>query len=425
MVSSDIAPENYEERLIWYAITGTYVFYVLGALYIVAPALAWLLCLRLLQKYFWPWCVGHTPFQVHIPLAVWVWIVGMLVMLLALIIGHINFELEMSKLLKSSIGWAKGWALLALFPLIGCLPIRPQLIYRASTIVCYHTLVLLPVFLAAYVLHLPRTLYVSPLQIIGGPGPEFFAFTLYEIEPSGGVRWWFFTPWAPAAGFIGNIYFLFALQESQPKWRCLGIVGSIAMIVLSKSRLALVVLAFVWLSTRVLSVLTRPSTYFATAAGATLVGCFGVSIVEFIDRLWAAFRDARAGSTRVREALGRIAFERWSTEAPVWGHGIPEPGPHLVEYMLIGSHHSWYGLLFVKGMVGLLALAMPMVWTFCTLLVRAQSSPLASLGLALVLVLTWYTFGENLEILAYLFWPALVVMGTALGGETRTPSQAS
>lgn len=419
MVSPDIAPENYEERLIWYAITGTYVFYVLGALYIVAPALAWLLCFRLLRHYVWPWYVGRTPLQVHIPLAVWVWIAGMLVMLLALVIGHINFELGMGKLLKSAVGWAKGWALFALFPLIGCLPIRPQLIYRASTIVAYHTLMLLPVFIAAYVLHLPMTLYVSPLQVVGGAGLEFFAFTLYEIEPSGGVRWRFFTPWAPAAGFVGNIYFLFALQESQPKWRWLGIAGSIAMILLSKSRLALVVLSLVWLSTRVCSALTRPATYFVTATSATLAGFFGVPIVDFLDRLQDAFRSARADSTRVRDALGRIAFERWSTEAPVWGHGIPEPGPHLVEYMLIGSHHSWYGLLFIKGMVGLLALAIPLLWSFCTLLIRAQSSPLAALGLSFVLTLTWYTFGENLEILAYLFWPALVVMGTAFGGETR------
>lgn len=30
------------------------------------------------------------------------------------------------------------------------------------------------------------------------------------------------------------------------------------------------------------------------------------------------------------------------------------------------------------------------------------------------LILLLYTFGENLEILAYLFWPALVVLGSAL-----------
>jgi len=32
-------------------------------------------------------------------------------------------------------------------------------------------------------------------------------------------------------------------------------------------------------------------------------------------------------------------------------------------------------------------------------------------GLSMVLVLFFYTFGENLEILAYLFWPGLVMIG--------------
>ncbi len=49
MAPPRITPENFEERVIWYAITGTYVFYAIGAVYIVAPVLAWILVLRLLS----------------------------------------------------------------------------------------------------------------------------------------------------------------------------------------------------------------------------------------------------------------------------------------------------------------------------------------------------------------------------------------
>jgi len=38
----------------------------------------------------------------------------------------------------------------------------------------------------------------------------------------------------------------------------------------------------------------------------------------------------------------------------------------------------------------------------------------AKTGLQLALVLLLYSFGENLEILAYLFWPGLVWIGIAL-----------
>jgi hypothetical protein len=89
-------------------------------------------------------------------------------------------------------------------------------------------------------------------------------------------------------------------------------------------------------------------------------------------RSWTKFKEARAESTRVRQTLKEIAGYRWKTEAPIWGHGVVEPGPHLVEYMPIGSHHTWYGLLFVKGIVGLFALAVPMALSFLVLLFKAQ-----------------------------------------------------
>jgi hypothetical protein len=225
-------------------------------------------------------------------------------------------------------------------------------------------------------------------------------------------------------GFVANVYFLFALQETQRKWRYLGLLGSVVMILFSKSRLALVVVGSVWFMTRGLSQLTRPSTYFVAAGVFPLAGLYGVQMIEFVDLCIDKFKSMRAASSRVRAALGRIAYERWQTEAPVWGHGVPETGPHLVEYMFIGSHHTWLGLLFTKGIVGFFALAIPILWTSVTLVIRAQSNQLAALGLGLILILTFYTFGENLEILAYLYWPALVIVGIALRGDTPTPQSS-
>jgi len=126
------------------------------------------------------------------------------------------------------------------------------------------------------------------------------------------------------------------------------------------------------------------------------------------------FLGARADSSRVRATLGRIAVQRWQNEAPVWGHGTVERGPHLVEYMPIGSHHTWFGLLFVKGIVGAAALALPMLWTLLALLPQASRSPAGRTALSLLLLMFLYTFAENLEILAYLIWPAMVVIGMAL-----------
>ena len=359
-----------------------------------------------------------------VPFPIKIWVAGMLVMLLSLIIGHLMNDLGISKLIKSTIGWAKGWALLAIFPLISLLDIRPQLIIRACMVVCLHTLWLLPVFIGAWVLNLPQTPYVSPLKIIGGPGPEFFALNLYEIDPGSGMpRWRMFTPWAPALGMVANIFFLLALNEKDRRWRRYGIIGSLAMILMSQSRLAMVTLALVWFASQMLTRLHRPGTYLISAPPMVIVGLAGEWILQLVESLWEGFRAARADSTRVRETLARIAIDRWQTESPIWGHGIVERGPHLVEYMPIGSHHSWYGLLFVKGAVGLLALAVPMLVSFVDLLFRAASNPTARIGLSMVLLLFLYTFGENLEVLAYLFWPALIFIG--IGHQQSNPAGRS
>ncbi len=408
MVTQTLTPANAEERLVWWTLTATYPLYFTGALYLSGPVLAWLLFALVVKRHI------QSPSRRALPLPIWLWVIGMLVMEVALVVGHLEWQLGTGKLIKSSIGWAKGWALLALFILAGSLSIRPQIVYRAAMVVCRHTLILLPFFVLAWLVGLPSTPYVSPLKIIGGPGPEFFAVSLYEIDPGSGLpRWRLFTPWAPALGFVANIFFLFALQEKERYWRWIGISASIAMILMSQSRLGAVSLIFLALLPIGVRMLRGNWFTLMGAAGSTLVALIGVQMIELAEEFWASFKGARADSTRVRATLARIALQRWQSEAPVWGHGIVERGPHLVEYMPIGSHHSWYGLLFVKGAVGFLALALPLAVSLLTLLCRANRAPLIQTGLGAASLLMLYTFGENLEILAYLIWPALLIIGMA------------
>ncbi|GIU51731.1 hypothetical protein TUM4438_42370 [Shewanella sairae] len=401
-------PENSDEVIIWRAITGTYLFWLLGAMYVVAPVIAWVLLLRMFKRNL----VDKVAYSIS--KAQVFWLVAMAVMLLALIIGHLTNELGLAKLIKSSIGWAKGWALLAIFPLIGSLNIRPELIYRACCIVCKHTLLLLPIFIGAWAVGLPSTLYTSPLSIIGGPGPEFFNVSLYEIDPASGLpRWRLFTPWAPAIGMVGNLFYIFAMQEKSKYYQLYGIFGSLSMVLLSQSRLALVCYILLVGYFIFLRFCRSPYIYFFATPSLLLSGFFGIELLEKIQQSIATFKSARAGSTRVRQELANIAIERWLNEAVVWGHGIVECGPHLVEYMPIGSHHTWYGLLFVKGIVGAIALALPMLVSLLCLIAHIFSSKLAAAAVAVLLQLFLYTFGENLEILAYLFWPGLIIIGIA------------
>ena len=408
-----IRPQNFPERLIWHTMIWTYGFYLVGGMYIVGSVLGWILVFYLALK-LWLQTDETPPSQhIDIPWISWVWIVGMLAEEVALIMGHLDFNLPLTLMLKSSIGWAKGWASLALYPLAGCLSIRPQLLYRAACIICFHTLLIAPILLIAPVIHLPEILYVSPLKAVGGPSTTFFDVSLYEINLAGEVRTRLFTPWGPALGFVANIYLLFALQEQNKKWRCFGVLGALFMCYVCKSRLALICAVLTPLMVHLLSKLSRPVTLLLLGLTSYVGGLASTSLLTTFDRLWTQVKSARAGSTRVRALLKEIAFDRWRLEAPIWGHGVVERGPHLVEYMPIGSHHTWAGVLFVKGIVGFLGLAIPMVLSFVVLLWRAQRHHCAAVGLGILFILFLYTFGENLEVLAYLFWPGLVVMGIA------------
>lgn len=411
MAASAHYPQTATERLIAATIQWTWGLWLVGGLYIAGPVLGCVLA----GVALWSLYLGNT--DAHpIPASVWVWIAGMAAMLVILWIGHANFQLGMGKTIKSSVGWAKGWALIALFPLAGAvLSIRPEMIYRAICKLGLQTLVLLPIFLAAPIIALPERLWVSPLQILGGAGPDYFTAQLYTIEPGLGTpRWQFFAPWSPAAGMMGVVYVLIAAREKHLGWKAIGIAGGLALAIFSQSRLALVALAliapFVWGTAR----LDRWYIWLLATPVVLALGVFGPILLELAETAMNEFSAARADSSRVRAVLGRIAIHRWETEAYWFGHGIVENGPHLVEYMPIGSHHSWYGLLFVKGLLGTTALALPLLVTTMVLIARSLQSATARVGLSMVLTLVLYSFGENLEILAYLYWPALIVIGIAL-----------
>jgi hypothetical protein len=404
------------ERLIAAAIGGTWVLWLIGGLYIAGPALGWILALIL----FWQAYACPTDLRSGLPFAAAFWGIAMLAMLFILWVGHAAHSLGTGQTIKSSIGWAKGWALMALFVMAGAgLNIRPETVYRAVCRLGRITLFLLPLFLLAPSLGLPQTLFVSPLKILGGAGDEYFFVVLYTLEPgSGAPRWQFFAPWSPAAGMVAIVHLLCAAEEKDRRWKLVGMTAALAMILLSQSRLALVAVMIIWPASWAITNFRRPMVWVSSAIGVLLSGWMGSFLLKLVGQLQSDFAGARADSSRVRETLGRIAIERWENEAYWFGHGIVENGPHLVEYMPIGSHHSWYGLLFVKGLAGLFALLVPLLLSLFVIVLRGNPAE-RRIGLSMLFVLCLYSFGENLEVLAYLYWPALLLIGIALRNPSR------
>lgn len=80
--------------------------------------------------------------------------------------------------------------------------------------------------------------------------------------------------------------------------------------------------------------------------------------------------------------------------------------------MPIGTHHTWNGVLFMKGVVGFDALLVPVAWTFIELIAKCQSSRTARSALGQCLVIILSSFGENLESPIYLYWHGMILVGS-------------
>ncbi|MCT7983240.1 O-antigen ligase domain-containing protein [Laspinema sp. A4] len=408
-------PENLPEKLVWYYILGTYIIYFIGAQYVLAPLLSYVLLFYVLKK--WWNQTEETPLEerVRFTPSNWLWIVAMFIMHIALIMGHIEFGMGLPQIIRSTVnGWLRSWALLALFPLAAHLDIRPKLIYRAIAILCIQSLILIPFGYLFSMAGLPSKLYTSPLQAFGG-GSLYNVNLLYQYDSEGGqTRMFLFAPWAPALGMIGNMYFAIVQQEQDKKWRWWGMVGAAAMAVSSVSRLGIIALPLVPVAVWGLTHFLRPWVIFTSGFASLGLGLFAPALIEFLSAVKNRFTQARASSSHVRDQLQEIALYRWKMDAPIWGHGILQPkGPKVVEYMPVGSHHTWVGVLFLHGLVGFFAIAIPMIWTFIEMLIKAQHSQIAKVSLQFLIVLFLFTFAENVQGLAYLYWPCLILMGMA------------
>lgn len=411
MATSILNNSTLEEKLVWYGLVLTYPCYLIGCLYVLGSVIGWLLfSLVILRAYV----EGENPFK-HVPPAIWLWVLGMFLMLVALLIAHADRQFGLGQTIKSSVGWAKGWALLALFPLLGAImPVRKEIIIRGICIVAGCAIPFSILGLAVYIVGIRGDLYISPLVAVGGP-LEAFKVGLFGLNPETGMaRWSFIGPWAPAAGLLSCFYLVICLQEKNLRWCLIGVTGALFMSLLCQSRAGWAIFIMLIPCAIGLRLALHPIVLLAMGILIPSVFLLGQPIFEWAFDSYTQVKESRPDSTRVRDALARIALQRWESEAPIWGHGIVERGPKIVERMPIGTHHTWYGLLFVKGAAGLLALAIPLIFTTFFLFLYQFKSSVARTGFLLVLVIVCYSFFENLEILAYLYWPILLWIGISL-----------
>ncbi len=100
----DLSPANAAEAMVYRALTWTWPFYALGALYVVGPVLAWCLGgLAVLSLYLGPAIRRDLRATGAIPPVTTAWLLGMSALLVILWIGHVDWGLGLKQTIKSSI----------------------------------------------------------------------------------------------------------------------------------------------------------------------------------------------------------------------------------------------------------------------------------------------------------------------------------
>ncbi len=408
-----LRPQNFEEKIVWYGIIGTYVMYFTGTQYLAVPILAWVLFLYILNKLFLHPSSKEGDSSIFIPVGVWIWMLSTVVIGVTIVAAYYDRGYGLTSIIKALVNsFARKWMLLLIFPLVGCLDIRPKIIYRAVCILACQSLALLPIILLLRAAGFEAPFYANSLLArIGGLGDLFYSVYLYT---EGEQRLIMFAPWAPALALIANVHLWIAYSESNKVLKWTSIVTCAILIQMSESRLGtlmLVSLPFVrYFSINIL----KPRAQVTLALVSFAAGLFSFQAKKLFEDFKANFRGQRSDSSRVRDILESMSAER-AKDYPIWGHGflLPE-GPQIVAEMPIGSHHTWYGMLYAHGIVGFVALFIALAYTAAELFVRAQFCQIAQTALMIMFVLIAFSFGENLEGLSYLYWPGLVLFGIAL-----------
>lgn len=412
-------PCNLPETLIWYYIIGTYAIYYIGGLYLFAPLLAIFLTGYLLKK--WWFETPNTPEQerIRISIPAWVWLGCVGVVAIAALVGGISADLPTSKIIFTLVNrWFRTFALMALFPLIGHLQIRPQLIYRAACIFCIQSLVLVLLFtLLSNLFNSSIYSFVSPLSKFGG-GELYYDVRLFgAVIDVSEKRLQMIAPWPPALGLVGDIFFCLCMQEKDKKLKILGMMGAAALVISSVSRAAIVCLPLIPMISWLLSSFASSWVMFFIS-GIILSGTIFLSeIKDKVDDFATAVNEYRGGSSKARDILKQLALDGWK-ESPIWGHGtMTENGPASVGFRGIGSHHTWYGILYAYGIVAAIPFAIALLWSLFDLITKVGTHKHANVGICILFVLLIFSTVDNIDTLTYLYWPGLVILGIAFNEE--------
>jgi hypothetical protein len=256
------------------------------------------------------------------------------------------------------------------------------------------------------------------------PAREFsFTMRVFSTEDMLGrdlPRLVLFYPWAVVLGFAGIAVFFISLLEPRLELRLLGAAGGLLAVVGSQGRAPILGLFLLLLVNAVLTRFDRRSLPLLGAAAMftlALLVPFRITPAEMVAWLYDWIAQLRPGSSMARE-LGYALSIAGFLESPVLGKGWVGPFVSSGIPLPVGSHSSFYGVLYTGGLVTFLLFIVALSTTLVMLFRRARHGPVQRTALLVALGLALLSYGEGIYSFVLPCIPLLLLVGGALADNT-------
>ena len=327
-----------------------------------------------------------------------------------------------------------GWMLIGLCIGIGGEGhVRPALIVRAICIQAGWVLAFALVsFATAYGLSLEQLQVPSPLALLLPSSlpivHQQLTMKFFQMDSLMGgraLRLTLFYPWATVLSLAGATALLVATREQHRAWRWIGLAGGAVGTVFGHSRSVIVCVVAVMALVGWLRLAPRPR--FGCLAALALIAnvaiLAGFDPVEAGRDFYAAFTEARSGSSLARYVVYELTW-RHVLDSPIIGYGwVSGPAARWLPTMPLGSHSSFYGVLYLGGALtfAMLCIAFLALVVSAVLHLQARRQD-GMIALALLLLIGVVANGETFQLMVPSLLLTVIWLGSALrrGGAAGT-----
>lgn len=423
MISSssyETAPLSLTERIVFWTIVLAPVWWLSGVQTLLYPLVV--LGLVVMNLSF-----GKL-YDLRLPGAAWGWLLMTLTMLWTAMLGLNRVGYDPVQVMAVLVTLLKSYLLLLGCLVLPCLtPIRLVVVTRAVVWYAIGALGVLGIELLLLLLlrnggidqFLPMFARLIPgdkvtLIIHLASFQQFFGVML----PRTGL----YTPDAPILGVCSIMFFLVCLGETKPWLRWTSLVGCLAMLLISQSRLAWVTfpIALFFLSLFRQNIFRQGILWFATAVS-LVCAVLGQSLGDLINRPLDMFNGARPESSRDRAMVIQATLEAWQ-QRPWFGWGTIQGTVKWYTYeVALGSFSTYPAVLYMHGIFGFCVFIGAMVLTVASAWVGAIAGRVEAQRAVIGLLALYFLCNATpLSWMLSNFWSFFLWLGVVIAPEQRS-----